>query len=179
MPGESEKCYTLALCPLEKLTASLAHGGPWNLFNIAFLTHVSLQTLLPGTLISAEHGLGEAQVVVGQLQEGWGPTLSNHSLPGDTGVLNITTDDLDGWSTYHRGAQPSGPRGCCPACEDADTAALGCWGPGPGPSGRQQGFMPPAWSAARPARSLGTKCFLGMGLPNQARSLWWGTWGPE
>ena len=101
MSGESEKYYTLALCPLEKLTVSLAHGGPWNLFKAAFLTHLSLQTLLPGTLTSAEHGLGDAHVVLGQLQEGWGPILSNCSLTGETGVLNITTDDLDAWSTYH------------------------------------------------------------------------------
>ena len=86
MSGESEECCTLALCPLEKLTASLAHGGPWNRFDAAFLTHVSLQTLLPGTLISAEHGLGDAHVVLGQLQEGWGPIPSNHSLTGETGV---------------------------------------------------------------------------------------------
>ena len=110
-------------------------------------SHMSPQTLLPGALMSAEHGLADAH---GQLQEGWGPTLSNHSLTGETGFLTLRLMTTMG-STYHAGLighhlkSPSSPRGRHPACEDADTEALGCWGPGPGPPVGQEGFVSPTW----------------------------------
>lgn len=52
-------------------------------------SHVSPQSPLPGTLVSAEHGLADAHVVLGQIQEGWGLTLSNRSLTGETGFLTL------------------------------------------------------------------------------------------
>lgn len=163
-------------------TGSLWHTkGPERLFKAAFLTHVTTDPASRGTHV-CRTWLGRRPC--GQLQEGWGPTLSNHSLTGETGFLTLRLMTTMG-STYHAGLighhlkSPSSPRGRHPACEDADTEALGCWGPGPGPPVGQEGFVSPTWSGARPALSPGTKCSLVTGLPNRARSLWWGTWGPE
>lgn len=153
-----------------------------SLFKAAFLTRVTTDPASQGARV-CRTWLGRHPC--GQLQEGWGPTLSSHSLIGETGflTLRLTTtmqgEPITAGLIGHHLKSPSSPSGCHPACEDADTEALGCWGPGPGPPVGQEGSVSPTWSGARPALSPGTKCFLVTGLPNRAGSLWWGTWGPE